>query len=97
MSNRNKGGRNLSVVISFCVLILAAVLWLILGLDRWISMPNEVVNILRLIVNIGLIVAIAMAAFPFVKGRKGLMWILFWVIVIVALAGAIFSGVTPMF
>lgn len=88
----------MTVVISFGVLILAGILWAILGLERLIDgfSLGEITSVLSMIVNIGLIVAIALAAYPFVKGRKGLWWILYWVIVIVALAGAIFSGVAPM-
>jgi len=87
------------VVLSFIVLICAAILWVLSALITIIWDPGGIVpvilGLLQLFVNVGLVVIVAYMAFPFARSRRrSAWWIIYWIIVVVALVGAV-TGFIP--
>ena len=90
----NRSRSDILVMLSFILLIVAAVLWILSALDVGLG---DVGTILHVLVNIGLVLVVAMAAFPFASARKrSFWWFAYWVVVILALVGAVF-GVARLF
>jgi len=94
----NSGNGSLLAILGFVVLIVASVFWTISALDRLtgITISGSGLGAVQLLLGIAIVVVIAMAAYPFARTRSKVWRTIYWVIVIIALAGAIFGGVATM-
>jgi len=95
MARRNRNNNGVSrgqflAVLAFVVLIVAAIVWILSA----VALTGPIVGVTNLLLNIAIVGVIAIAAFPFAKAnRRSAWWIIYWIIVIVALVGAAIGGI----
>ena len=81
-------------VFAFVAIVVSAIAWLLVGLDRHTSLSmGNFVGALQLIATVLTFIVVAVVAYGFTKGKSTTVKVVYWVIVIVFIICAVFGNI----
>lgn len=91
MSNR---GKNEFVrACAFWGILIAAVVFVVGGILRWVGIGENIIGILDLVAKVALLIAVAIPAYDWVKYKKVGWQVVYWIALIVYIFGVVFGFV----
>lgn len=91
-SNSNKSTKSDLMKIASCLAFIAMVLAIVILLVNAIIGSGQVANVLALIKDLALLAALAIPAFYFTKGKPKWVKIVYWIVLVCFIVGAIFGN-----
>lgn len=91
-NNSNKSTKGDLMKIASCLAFIAMVLAIVILLVNAIIGPCQVANVLNLIKDLALLAALAIPAFYFTKGKPKWVKIVYWIVLVCFIVGAIFGN-----
>lgn len=87
MAKKTTTKYQITAIAAFVALFLSAIIWLLNGVNAL----GSAAGVLNLIKDICLLAAVALASHNFAKGLGKVWYIIYWIVVVIAILGLIFG------
>ena len=89
----NNGKNEFVRACAFWGIVIAAVVFVIGGILRWVGIGENIIGILDLVAKVALLIAVAIPAYDWIKYKKVGWRVTYWIALVVYVFGVVFGFV----